>query len=418
MRILHYTLGFQPYRTGGLVKYSTDLMNEQVNQGHQVFALSPAIQLCFSDKFVIRKVNSDGIEKSEIFNGLPLALFGGIKDPDAFMANCDGNEYERYLYSVNPDIIHVHTLMGIHKEFFSAAKKLGIKIVFTTHDYYGLAPLPTFFLNGKSYDRDNTNQSWQKMSANAWSTKKLKLFQSKFYPLLRKLTKLLKRDNYISSSNIIKNNQSYKDLILYYKEMFSNIDLFLFNSQISQDVYSHNLENIVGRVLHISNSDVKNRVLYDSIRLNNKLNIAYIGPSEEYKGYFEFLKLVEMLPKNKFNFFTYGHDIKKNLPNYIKQYGKFQKTEINNIYQNIDVLIVPSLWKETFGFVVLEALSFGVKVLVSKNVGAKDFLPEENIFSEITEINENIIIRAKKIEFKLKSIKEHTFDVIRIYQSV
>ncbi|MDG2945452.1 glycosyltransferase [Bisgaard Taxon 10/6] len=418
MRILHYTLGFQPYRTGGLVKYSTDLMNEQVKQGHRVFALSPAIQLYFSKKFIIKKVDSDRIEKSEIFNGLPLALFGGVKDPGAFMANCDENEYERYLNSVNPDIIHVHTLMGIHKEFFSVSQKLGIKIVFTTHDYYGLAPLPTFFLNGKSYDRDNTDQSWQDMSVNALSTKKLKLFQFKFYPLLRKLTKFLKRDNHISSRNIVKNNQSYKDLILYYKQIFSYIDLFLFNSQISQDVYSYNLENIVGRVLHISNSDVKNRVVYDSSRLNDKLNIAYIGPSEEYKGYFDFLKLVELLPKSKFNFFTYGHEKNRNIPDYIKQYGKYKKNDINKIYQNIDILIIPSLWKETFGFIVLEALSFGVKVLASKNVGAKDFLPEENLFSDITEINENKIIRAKKIKIKLKSIKEHTFDIIEIYQNV
>lgn len=417
MRILHYTLGFQPHRTGGLVKYSTDLMNEQVNQGHQVFALSPAIQLCFSEKFVIRKVNSDGIEKSEIFNGLPLALFGGIKDPNAFMTNCDGGEYERYLYRVNPDIIHVHTLMGIHKEFFTVAKKLGIKIVFTTHDYYGLAPLPTFFLNGKSYDRDNTNQSWQEMSVNAWSTKKLKLFQFKFYPLLRKLTRFLKREKHISN-NIAKNNQDYKNLILYYKEIFSYMDFFLFNSQLSQNVYSHNLENYVGDIIHISNSDIKKRVVCDLSRLRDKLNIAYIGPSEEYKGYFEFLKLVEALPKNKFNFSTYGHDIKENLPNYIKQYGKYNKIEISNVYKNIDILIVPSLWKETFGFIVLEALSFGVTVLASKNVGAKDFLPKENIFSDITEINENTIIGAKEIEFKLKSIKEHTFDIVRIYQNV
>ncbi|MDY5847520.1 glycosyltransferase [Actinobacillus porcinus] len=414
---MHYTLGFQPHRTGGLVKYSTDLMNEQVNQGHQVFALSPAIQLCFSEKFVIRKVNSDGIEKSEIFNGLPLALFGGIKDPNAFMTNCDGGEYERYLYRVNPDIIHVHTLMGIHKEFFTVAKKLGIKIVFTTHDYYGLAPLPTFFLNGKSYDRDNTNQSWQEMSVNAWSTKKLKLFQFKFYPLLRKLTRFLKREKHISN-NIAKNNQDYKNLILYYKEIFSYMDFFLFNSQLSQNVYSHNLENYVGDIIHISNSDIKKRVVCDLSRLRDKLNIAYIGPSEEYKGYFEFLKLVEALPKNKFNFSTYGHDIKENLPNYIKQYGKYNKIEISNVYKNIDILIVPSLWKETFGFIVLEALSFGVTVLASKNVGAKDFLPKENIFSDITEINENTIIGAKEIEFKLKSIKEHTFDIVRIYQNV
>ena len=39
MRILHYTLGFQPYRSGGLVRYVSDLMLAQASMGHNVFAL-------------------------------------------------------------------------------------------------------------------------------------------------------------------------------------------------------------------------------------------------------------------------------------------------------------------------------------------------------------------------------------------
>ena len=47
MKILHYTIGFAPERTGGLVSYVTDLMVEQKRQGHDVFALYPSSQLFF-----------------------------------------------------------------------------------------------------------------------------------------------------------------------------------------------------------------------------------------------------------------------------------------------------------------------------------------------------------------------------------
>lgn len=40
----------------------------------------------------------------------------------------------------------------------------------------------------------------------------------------------------------------------------------------------------------------------------------------------------------------------------------------------MDVLIVPSIWKETFSLITLEALSYGVPVIVSDNVGAKDLV--------------------------------------------
>ena len=41
MHILHYTLGFSPYRSGGLVKYAKDLMQTQIKLGHLVVALYP-----------------------------------------------------------------------------------------------------------------------------------------------------------------------------------------------------------------------------------------------------------------------------------------------------------------------------------------------------------------------------------------
>lgn len=34
--------------------------------------------------------------------------------------------------------------MGLHCEFVDAAKELGIKTIFTSHDYFGLCPKVTF----------------------------------------------------------------------------------------------------------------------------------------------------------------------------------------------------------------------------------------------------------------------------------
>ena len=48
------------------------------------------------------------------------------------------------------------------------------------------------------------------------------------------------------------------------------------------------------------------------------------------------------------------------------------------VNENMDLLIVPSICKETFSLITLEALSFGVPVLVSSNVGAKDIVCKYN----------------------------------------
>lgn len=49
-----------------------------------------------------------------------------------------------------------------------------------------------------------------------------------------------------------------------------------------------------------------------------------------------------------------------------------------DVFEDIDILAVPSQCPETFGLVVLEAFSYGVPVLVSKNVGAKDILQDHS----------------------------------------
>lgn len=191
MNILHYTLGFSPIRTGGLVGYSTDLMCEQKRMGYDVFALYPgSINYIHKKAYIKRKKRKLDFEVFELINSLPLAIFGGIRKPKDFMVSASEKMYENFLRSILPDAIHVHTLMGIHIEFFQAAKKLNIPIFYTTHDYFGLAPDPTFFYEGKSYDQTNSVEYWMMASQTGLSTKKLRLFQSRLYPLVRKMSNL------------------------------------------------------------------------------------------------------------------------------------------------------------------------------------------------------------------------------------
>lgn len=57
------------------------------------------------------------------------------------MKPCDKEVYRSFLKDVKPDVIHVHTLQGFHKELFEAAKELNLRMVYTTHDYYPFCPL-------------------------------------------------------------------------------------------------------------------------------------------------------------------------------------------------------------------------------------------------------------------------------------
>ena len=129
MRILHYALGFPPYRSGGLTQFCVDLMRQQEKQGHTVGLLWPG-QMGFVKKRVSIKdqgmvlIKNSKVQSFEVINPLPVSLDEGISDFQAFMSDAPESVYSDFLSMYAPEVIHVHTLMGLHKSFLMAAKNL------------------------------------------------------------------------------------------------------------------------------------------------------------------------------------------------------------------------------------------------------------------------------------------------------
>ncbi|HGR1785563.1 TPA: glycosyl transferase family 1, partial [Streptococcus pneumoniae] len=78
---------------------------------------------------------------------------------------------------------------------------------------------------------------------------------------------------------------------------------------------------------------------------------------------------------------------------------------------------VPSRWKETFGLISIEALSYDVNVFVSKNVGSKDLVSEEHIFHN----KDDLLKKIQYVKFenvKFKTMKEHMVEIINYYERI
>jgi hypothetical protein len=196
MRIIHYTLGFSPYRSGGLVKYAKDLMVAQADLGHSVVALYPGgTELLHKLCYVHEDIAYESIRTFEMSNPLPVSLMYGIKDVERETSGqgLDEKSFLAMLDEVKPDVLHVHTLMGLPLEYLQIVHDRGIRIVYTSHDYFGLCPKVNFINQDGEVCLGASAERCAVCNAHAKSAMFLKVRNAKWVVPLKTIARRLKQ---------------------------------------------------------------------------------------------------------------------------------------------------------------------------------------------------------------------------------
>ena len=393
MNILHYALGFPPYRTGGLTKYVIDLAKEQVMEGHNVSLIWPGeIKIIGRKNRIKKRPSVYGINSFEIINPLPVSYDEGIVDLMAFTQNGDKEVYIKFLKENNIEVIHFHTFMGLHEEFVDAAKELGIRTVYTSHDFFAICPKVTLCRNGKLCEEVLDFRSCPECNLTALSMKKMIILQSPLYRTLkdsRIVKKLRKRHrdtalNEVTDDKVTGNKSKkakhvgyYIQLRAFYKFIYDKIDFIHFNSSVSRMVYDKCFGKHRGKVISISHANIRDNK--KEKKFSDELRITYIAAPSAAKGYYMLIDTLDKLWEEGKRFSLNTPFISPVERPYLNCFGHFDSDELGKIFDDTDILVAPSVWYETFGFTVLEALSFGVPVLISDHVGAKDIIPDDSL---------------------------------------
>lgn len=394
MNILHYTLGLPPYRKGGLTKYATDLLLKQ-SEMHNVSLLYPSYDFFSQKKRIKKKKTSLNIHLYELVNALPVPLLEGIKCPTDFIEfeylpeDCD---FEKFFESVTPDVFHIHTLMGLPISLVLFLKKKGTKIIYTTHDYFGLCPKVNF-INNQNIKCNDFSDCFN-CNVDAPSTFYLKYIRNSEF-LLKHRDKIKKsnfhkvkfsKPNIQKTNKVIENNNGYLELRSFYLRLFNLVDYFHFNSSITRDIYTLFLPKINYKTVNILHADIRDN-RHEIIPDYDKIKIGYIGNNLPYKGFSLLVDVLEELMDNGLlNWDLYLIGVENNMSEKIKSHVKYLSSysfqNMVETFNKFDILIMPSLCNETFGFVALEALSFGIPVIISDTCGMKDII--EKITPDLT----------------------------------
>ena len=436
--------------TGGLNRYCKDLMENQKEIGNEVQLLYPG-KTTLSRKTRIVMVEED---KYEIVNPLPVAITYGIDIPERYMAKSDRLVFDKWLAQNRPDVIHVHSIQGIYREFYEAAKNMNIPMIFTTHDYYPICFKCTLLKQGGILCQGRNPEQCAICNYGSGLDKNKQLvLKSTLYQWLKKnpVVKIMK-EKYVAvgiksvtnaKAQLKESNrskiESFDALGKYYDSILKCFTLIHANSPRTYEVYHSNKSQLRYRVIPITHSGLKR---LEHIReKSNLIRFGYMGGMLIHKGYYFFQKALQLLDEQeqtKWEAWYYGGDFspsKYDKSDHRKHFGAlFSEEKEAEVWGNIDVLIVPCMCGETYGFVVLEALSKGIPVICSDLTGSKFLI--EQVDSRLVFAHENIQDLVDKMKWIMQSehyvktvkkittmdlpisMRKHTWDILSLYQQL
>jgi len=392
MKIMHFSLGLPPFRTGGLNRYCMDLMKQQVLNGNEVSILFPG-EYTFYRKVYVKEEKLFDFRCYRIINPLPVPLSNGVSEPKRYIKHASQSYFENFLKHINPDVIHVHTLQGFYREIFDAAKKLKIKMIFTTHDYYAFCPVCVLLYKNNFVCQGGNPEKCLECNAGRGLTRIQEvIMQSRIYEKIKYssiLSRIRKqqrsRNNERTKSETVSlaNEKDYADLLSYYQSILMQMDIIHCNSNVAKKAYENMFPNLSYKVVPITHAGLS--LHRTSTKVGGTINITFLGGLDSYKGFDILLKAVlslDTMHQENWKLWLYGADFSSYcVDKRINNGGYFAKEQENEIWNKENqLLVVPSQCQETFGFVVLEGLSHGVPVICSDLVGAKMMVPAENIF--------------------------------------
>ena len=380
MKLCFITDMYEPYNVGGAENYVKKVATKLKNDNEIIIistskGFHPKISLDTKNKYKIYRFQPinfyagyDAIRTSEYVR--PIRYLINLWNPHPYLIIKD------ILRKENVDIVHTHNLrMGcLSTSTFTAIKSLKIPHIHTLHDYQLLSP---------------------------WSA-------------------LLKDDKIIENFKFL--DRRIMDINRYLTRSITTVTApskFVLNMHLEYGFFK----------------DAKHVVLPLGIELNNvekiekgyeTINILYVGRLVKSKGVQILINAFKQFKyKNiKLHIVGQGHDAGKFKKiaasnNRIKFYGFVSDDELVQLYQKVNILVVPSIWYDNSPLVIYESFKHGTPVIGSRIGGIPELVEDgyNGVLFETGNVNE----LKNKLEYlienpsELKRLGKGAFESVKKY---
>ena len=333
MKILLINNLYSPYVLGGAERSVHFLANSLKKNGD-----TPVVVCGSPDRGIrIDRINGVKVYYVSIKNlHSPFKKGRGVKLLSPFWNIIDtynpwmAGTLDRILDLERPDLVHTNNLAGFSIAVWTKVKRRKLPLVHTLRDYYLLCPASTMFRNSKNCER----QCWY----------------CRGYSYARK-----------QQSNIV--------------DAVAGNSQFILNRHLSLGYFS---KTPVRKVI-MSSYSPRNISSPSTFSNNRPLSLGFLGRLKPNKGIEPLLQTFERLSHTDYQLWVggsgptaYEQRLKKRYAKHNIHFLGFVKPE--SFFENIDVLIVPSVWHDPLPRTIFEAYTHGLPVIGSNRGGIPEIV--------------------------------------------
>jgi glycosyltransferase involved in cell wall biosynthesis len=396
VRILHVIHDFLPRHQAGSEIYVLRLCRELAAR-HHVSILCAEYDPGRRHGHVTWRVYEE-LQVVEIVNNWTCTSFA-----DTYRPTLIGDRIAHVLQAIQPDVVHVHNLLNLSFDLPALALKHGAPVVATLHDYTLVCPS----------GGQRVHQSEQYVCHTIDTARCVRCFrESPFYTQIsfgrlaavargsgltghaaKALSGMARRFPVFAGGlsraaarvpHLALTRQDVEDRLTAARQVFQQIDTFVAPSaSIASEFEQLGVDRSRIRV-----SDYGFVPLTRAPRNGSRepLRIGFVGTLVWHKGVHVLLDAVRSLPASSYELKIFGDA--NVFPGYVADLraraaglpvefkGAFDLQRTSEVYKQIDVLVVPSLWLENSPLVIHEAFMAGVPVVGARIGGIVDLVQE------------------------------------------
>ncbi len=262
------------------------------------------------------------------------------------------NHFETILDDFKPSVVHMHNIIGLSVSLASIAKSRGIKTILTLHDSWGFCHKNTMMWDNGTFCNDFTDCSSCLAEIHDGKNRSIPLEMRQDYLSIA----FEPVDIFISPSIFLRNQ--------YIKAGFDEDKIKLLSNGIDIDNYSKIIK-----------------------QHDEHFRFTFIGYLGEHKGSLLILQALKLIyKKNKVIVNIVGDGgLKDTLKSFVENeglnesvifHGKIDNKEINNIFSQTDVYILPSMCPENQPVSITEAFASKVPVIGTDFGGIKELITD------------------------------------------